>query len=510
MAAVVCAWLRNDLRAHDSPVLQGAAALARQRGLPALPVYVLDPRHFQRTSHGTLKTGPFRALFLLQALRALKRRLRGLGSDLLVRIGRPEVVLPPLLPSGSVLLTQQEVTSEELGVDGRLRSALAGGVEWEYRWGSTLFHKEDLPFHDDLRNAPDVFTSFKNKVEPELAARVNEVPSSYEGKRKPQSSIRVRPCLPEPAKGSLPLPALDPAELGFEPSWADLPYEEAVAEPTPHEGAALDFCGGEDTALERLKYYLWDSDLLATYFDTRNGMLGGDYSTKLAPWLALGCISPRRVFEQVREYEGARVANKSTYWVIFELVWRDFFRFFAAKHGDAIFWRGGVAGRAEGWRRNDKLFDLWARGCTGFPLVDANMRELLATGFMSNRGRQNVASFLALDLGLDWRRGADWFESYLVDYDVTANWGNWVHAAGLTTGRVNRFNVVRQSKMYDPDGAYLRHWLPELRRVPAPRIHEPWLLQEAELQRYGAEAYPQPCLDPARFRETGGGGRRRR
>ncbi|CAE8599572.1 unnamed protein product, partial [Polarella glacialis] len=119
-------------------------------------------------------------------------------------------------------------------------------------------------------------------------------------------------------------------------------------------------------------------------------------------------------------------------------------------------------------------------GRTGFPLVDANMRELRSTGWMSNRGRQIVASFLVLDLKVDWRRGADWFESCCIDYDVTSNWSNWLSAAGLTGGRVNHFNVLKQARQYDPDGQYVRHWLPELEHVDTHLVHEPWLMTPAE------------------------------
>ncbi|CAJ1435853.1 unnamed protein product [Effrenium voratum] len=283
----------------------------------------------------------------------------------------------------------------------------------EYCWGSTLFHRDDLPFKErDLRNAPDVFTVFKNQVEPEMAARVNEVPDSFRGGKKAKSDMKVRPCLPEPGAGSLPLPELGAGlefDLVFEPQWQDLPYPEQV-EPPEVEGAALHFEGGEEAALARLRHYLFDTDAVASYFDTRNGMLGPDYSTKLAPWLAHGCVSPGKVFEQIREYEKERVANKSTYWVLFELMWRDFYRFFAAKHGNKIFQLHGLGGGRAAWKSDKEAFQLWAEGRTGFPLVDANMRELRATGFMSNRGRQNVASFLALDMGLDWRDGAEWFE----------------------------------------------------------------------------------------------------
>jgi len=500
MAGVVCAWLRNDLRLHDSPVLQRAAVLAKEKGIPALPVYVIDPRLFQRTRRGTWKTGPFRALFLLQSLRVLRRRLCKVGSNLLVKVGRPEEVLPSLLGDGSYLLTQQEVTSEELAVDGGVREALGGRAVWEYCWGSTLFHKDDLPFRPDLSDAPDVFTTFKNAVEPELAARVNEVPGTFQGK-KTESKMRVRRCLPDVEEGSLPLPTdLEIPEV--ELAWADLPYSEAVEEPVPTEKAALQFVGGEEEALKRLKYYLWDTDFIAKYFDIRNGMLGGDYSTKLAAWLTLGCISPRKIFEEISRYEKARTSSKSTYWVLFELMWRDFFRFFAAKHGDGIFRRTAVAGGQRKWADDPQKFELWATGRTGYPLVDANMRELQATGFMSNRGRQNVASFLALDLDVDWRRGADLFESFLIDYDVTANWGNWLMAAGLGTGRVNRFNVIRQSKMYDEEGAYIRHWIPELAEVPTQFIHQPWMMSSSEREWFHAEAYPRPCVDPNKFRET--------
>eukprot|EP00435_Cladocopium_sp_Y103_P005393 s1754_g1.t2 len=473
--SVICAWLRNDLRVHDSPVLSRAAQLSKEQKLPVLPVYFFDPRQFQQTQFGTLKTGAFRALFLLQSVRVLKRRLRAIGSDLLIQVGKPEELLPKLLDKKSIVLTQEEVTSEELRVDNALRQSLkdaAGCEAFEYCWGSTLFHKDDLPFQKDLRDAPDVFTSFKNQVEPEMAARVNEVPDSFRGNKKSRSAMGVRACLPELRYGDLPLPSTGASldfELIFEPEWKDrclgdlhitagcevmvikrdrwrlvspgvsryndaylctvkevreagyravevdfdamgdgsmgslqcpassrlmksaddrfagqdLPYATPVDEPTLPETAAIQFQGGEeltfwghgDAALARLQYYLFESNHIAKYFETRNGMLGPDYSTKFAPWLAFGCLSPRKIFEQIREYEKQKVANKSTYWVLFELMWRDFFRFFAAKHGNQIFKLHGIAGGRD-WKSDMQLFQLWAEGQTGYPLVDANMREL--------------------------------------------------------------------------------------------------------------------------------------
>jgi hypothetical protein len=207
-----------------------------------------------------------------------------------------------------------------------------------------------------------------------------------------------------------------------------------------------------------VKHYLWDADRLGIYFETRNGMIGADYSSKFSPWLAHGCLSPRFIHAEVQRYEKERVANKSTYWLIFELIWRDFFKFFCLKHGNAVFQLGGTADKHWQWEGEGEAFERWRDGETGQPLVDANMRELKLTGFMSNRGRQNVASFLTQNLNVDWRLGAAYFEEALIDHDVTANWGNWMFAAGLSGGRVNKFNILKQSKDYDEQGDYCRLW----------------------------------------------------
>jgi deoxyribodipyrimidine photo-lyase len=169
------------------------------------------------------------------------------------------------------------------------------------------------------------------------------------------------------------------------------------------------------------------------------------------------------------------------------------------KHGDSIFFPGGTIGSNKEWKHHEKSFVAWVEGRTGFPLVDANMRELAATGFMSNRGRQNVCSFLALELNLDWRRGAEYFESILLDHDVHSNYGNWCAGAGMTGGRLNRFNIVKQSKDYDQHGEYVRLWLPELKDVPTQFIHEPWKMSSVQQKEYNCRIgvdYPNPIAMP--------------
>ncbi|MEE6467399.1 hypothetical protein FKM82_007227 [Ascaphus truei] len=284
-------------------------------------------------------------------------------------------------------------------------------------------------------------------------------------------------------------------EEGSIPTHEELGQQDPLTDPR----SAFPWSGGETRALQRLQHYFWDTNLVASYKDTRNGLIGTDYSTKFAPWLALGSISPRYIFEQIQKYEQERTANQSTYWVIFELLWRDYFRFVALKYGRRIFFLRGLQDKDVPWKKDLKLFDAWKEGRTGVPFVDANMRELAMTGFMSNRGRQNMASFLTKDLGIDWRMGAEWFEYLLVDYDVCSNYGNWLYSAGIGNDpRENRkFNMIKQGLDYDSNGDYIRLWVPELQQIKGGAVHTPWALSNASLEHANVslgETYPLPVV----------------
>ncbi|AGY58032.1 DASH family cryptochrome [Gloeobacter kilaueensis] len=468
MSETILIWYRNDLRLHDhEPIYR-----ALQQRAQVVPLYCFDPRAFGRTPHGFAKTGAHRARFLLQSVAALKDALEQLGSGLVVRLGEPEAVIPALVKelNISAVYYHQEVTSEERAVESALEIALKPlNVALRAFWGTTLFHLEDLPF--DVAQLPELFTDFRKRVE---------------------ESPTVREALPAPGQLSK-LPEVDPGALPTLATWG-------LEEPATDPRQVIEFTGGEPAGLARLDHYFWQANLLKNYKQTRNGMLGGDYSSKFSPWLAHGCLSPRRIYEQVRLYESQRLKNDSTYWLIFELLWRDFFRLVALKHGNRLFRASGLRGLVIDWQDDPERFERWRTGQTGFPLVDANLRELAATGYMSNRGRQNVASFLTKNLGIDWRQGAEWFESQLIDYDVTSNWGNWNYTAGVgNDARGFRFfNILKQARDYDPEGDYVKHWLPELAHVPAPKIHEPWKLLPVEQQRFGVRLgvdYPLPMVD---------------
>ena len=464
----VLVWFRNDLRVRDNESLFRAVEQAQT----IVPIYIFDERQFGTTRFGFKKTGAFRAKFLLESIANLKQSLQTLGSDLVIRIGKPEQILRELARelNAQAIFFSEESTDEELTVERNLKRALhEHRIKFHTAWQSTLYHKNDLPFA--IEHLPDVFTQFRKQVE---------------------KMSKVRPTFPAPKK----LNPLPPVERG------ELPTVEQLGLSTPNYDAraVLTFNGGEAEALKRLDDYFWKSDSLRRYKETRNGLLGANYSSKFSSWLANGSISPRTIYEEVKRYESERVSNESTYWLVFELMWRDYFRFLSLKYGNRIFKRGGIRNKPLALSQDEKKFQAWAEGRTGIPFIDANMRELSATGFMSNRGRQNVASFLVKDLKVDWRMGAEWFESLLVDYDVASNYGNWNYVAGIGNDpREDRyFNPLRQAAMYDPNGEYVRHWIPELRALPAPFIHEPYKLSEMEERLYGVELgkdYPRPIVE---------------
>ena len=222
-------------------------------------------------------------------------------------------------------------------------------------------------------------------------------------------------------------------------------------------------------------------------------------------YLSTGSLSPKKIYQELKKYENERGENKSTYWLFFELLWRDYFRLVGKKFGNAIFNAGGLLGKADKtWRIDENVFKLWSEAKTGVPFIDANMRELNSTGFMSNRGRQNVASFLVKDLKINWLMGAEWFESQLIDYDPCSNYCNWMYIAGVGSDpRENRyFNILNQAFRYDPSGEYIKLWLPELSQVPVEKIHRPDVLSTEEQKQFNVNIgtnYPKAVIDTAKW-----------
>ena len=472
----VILWFRQDLRLHDNEALTEAL----EHGDELIPVYIFDERVFmgKTRSFGLPKTDKFRAQFIIEAVQDLRESFQQRGSNLIVRVGKPEEILFDLARKYNTnwIFCNRERTEEEVGVQDALEEKLWSiGQEIRFSRGKMLYYTADLPF--PVTHTPDVFTHFRKEVE---------------------KYVKIRKILPTPGDVK---PCKSVIEIGEMPTITDFGHEAIDFEPR----AALQFKGGETAAIQRLEHYLWETDAVANYFETRNELLGEDYSTKFSPWLAQGCISPKLIYHEVERYQEKRTKNKSTYWVIFELLWRDFFRLMAKKNGNTIFQKGGPKGEFDPKLQDDmRLFNIWKEGRTGVPFIDANMREIAATGFMSNRGRQNVASFLVKDLHVNWQMGAEYFESILLDYDPASNWGNWNYIAGIGNDpRENRyFNILSQAKRYDSQGDYVKHWLPELENIPKEKIHRLDTLSSDEQSSFGIKLgaqYPKPMVNMSKW-----------
>ncbi len=421
-------WFTKDLRVRDNHSLMKAS----EENEMVIAAYCFDPRQFATTKYGFKKTEKYRAKFLIETIENLRQNLEKRNISLLVFYEKPEVIFPNLIKKYQIssVYCQREWTSEESQVFKNLHQKLPNCTFIEY-YDQFLFHPDDIPYND-FSNIPKIFTNFRKKVE--ANAEVRKCGATPEIQQK--SNL---------VENQTKIPRL--TDLGLEEFELD-------------ERTAFPFNGGEDAAEARLKNYFWETENLKNYKETRNGMLGEDYSSKFSAWLANGSLSPRYIYAEVKKFETEITANESTYWLVFELLWRDYFKYVSLKHGSKIFQLKGILEKDLNWNNDSEIFKKWINGKTEERFVNANMREIAATGFMSNRGRQNVNSYWAKELLQDWRMGAAYFESMLIDYDVHSNWGNWMYNSGVGNDpRDRKFNIKKQAERYDEDGKYQDTWL---------------------------------------------------
>lgn len=416
-------WFRNNLRLADNECIIRALDECDE----VLCVYIMETETWNASAELS-RISSIRAKFILESLDDLKSSIESVGGGIEFIQGQAVEEIPRLMESfdADICYAQKEDAWEETEVERLLSSQ----VNLVLTAGKGIWEDEDLPFAlDDL---PAVFSSFRRKVE---------------------KNMHIRSLLSSPEsmscswKSKTELPTL--TSLGFEECSKD-------------ERAVLDFKGGAKEAKKWMHQWIWERDCLKEYKETRNGLVGADYSSKLSPWLSTGCISAVEVYWEIKKYEDERVANDSTYWLFFELLWREFFRFVARRYGAQIFKRNGIKDSNEKMTLGDpKTFHRWKEGRTSNAFVNANMIELASTGWMSNRGRQNVASYLVHDLGQDWLAGARHFEEQLIDYDPCSNYGNWMYLGGVGNDpRPNRaFNLEKQAEYYDSDEKFRKLWL---------------------------------------------------
>ena len=431
--STVLLWLRNDLRLHDQPALHAACQLGAQQ---LLPVACL-PDVQATTLWGFARVGKHRRAWLANTLQNLLQRFQDLRSQLCILNQPAAIALPALARAvGATTIVCEDIAAPE--EQAEVTALRAAGLQVHTVWHSSLLHPQQLPW--PVQRLPAVFTPFRQQIE--------------------QAGLQAAAPLPPPA-------TLPPAPPGVPNEWLDDPTQTLAAfvETPPAADARSAFPylqgnlhGGESAALAHLHQYL-ERGLPQSYKRTRNGLVGLDYSSKWSPWLATGALSPRQAMAKLRQFEAEHGASDGSYWLWFELLWRDYFRFLHLQHGPALYRARGL-GPQRATPHDAQRFAAWCAGRTGQPLVDAAMRELAATGYLSNRLRQVAASYLVHDLACDWRAGAAWFEAQLLDYDVYSNQGNWLYIAGRGTdprgGR--RFDPSQQAATYDPDGTYQRLW----------------------------------------------------
>lgn len=420
-------WYTNDLRTRDSESLYNSM----QEEIPFLAVYVFDRDFFSQHQFGCRKIGKFRAQFLLESVKDLKKNLAQQNIPFLIRLAKTENVFKEISEEFEIvkIFCQEEWTREETELRAKIRQIIPFAV-WEQSYSQFLVHP--LFVFKMMGTIPMLFTTFRQKIEKNLLIR------------------------PEFESENLMYYKEDIVAESDEISLQDLVFEDLKKD----ERSAFPFSGGESEALNRLRSYFSETKNISRYKETRNGLAGTEYSSKFSAWLADGSLSAVTIYHETKKYENEFGSNDSTYWLIFELLWRDFFRYISLQHKDLIFRKSGIKRHSYFAENNAALIQKWKEGKTDSEFINANMLELKNTGWMSNRGRQNVASYFCKILKQDWRIGAAYFEEMLIDYDVHSNYGNWLYLAGVGNDNRDRiFNPEKQAELYDPNKEFRQLWL---------------------------------------------------
>jgi deoxyribodipyrimidine photo-lyase len=416
---------QNDLRLHDNRAFYEACKKSQK----LLVIYILEDKLFEDTKWNFPRASSSRLYFLYQSLEDLELSFVDRDSYLNIIKGSWREILTNLklkYDFEKVFLNDEISAEEKQNIN--LVKELFVNAEVEIYRDNSLIQFKNLEIEAD--QFPSSFTKFSNLA---------------------QKSMSRKRDFPYIKEYSIPTTIQLDNRIKISSLLSNLNYE-------PDPRTSFPFNGGESSGVARLHYYLEESQAIDNYKETRNGLLGSDYSSKLSPWFANGSLSMRYAYQAVENYEQEYTKNKSTYWLKFEFLWREFFRHLYRRFEEDFFLKKGM-NQIDFDFDNEKLND-WILANTGSDFIDANMKELNLTGFMSNRGRQNVSSYLIHDLKVDWRAGASYFESKLIDYDVYSNWGNWQYIAGLgATNQPHVFDIDFQRKRYDADSKYVFHWL---------------------------------------------------
>lgn len=438
-------WFRQDLRLHDNEAIEQAIRLADE----ILYVYIFDERVFLgNTKFGFPKTNSIRANFIKESIDDLKQSLNTNGAQLQLFLGKPEEIIFELAKKykTSWVFCNRERTFEELNVQDKLEKNLWSiGQEIIYSRGKLLYHTQDLPF--PIAHAPDSFTTFRKEVE---------------------KIVSIREPIPQPIN-------YKPLEIA---EYQEFDYQLLNLSQNNYST----FKGGESNGILKLKEILLEiSKLGSKQFNQVENI--GDFYSKLSPWLAQGCISPKLIYKELKDFESEFGSNDITYQFFIKLLWRDYYRLIGKKYEQKIFLNTKIFSNNSKIGKIDfVVFEKWQSGKTGIPIIDAIMSELNQTGYINKKCREIVSSFLIFELEINWQMGAEYFESQLIDYDVCSNWCNWNFIAHHP--KEYHLNVFRQAKSIDSEGKYVKLWLENFDNVPIEKIQTPFELSKEEIKKY--------------------------
>ncbi|BBN81598.1 cryptochrome DASH [Pseudoalteromonas sp. A25] len=429
-------WFTHDLRLTDN---HGINLLLTNHTEVAF-IYIVDPQWFRPINYQQRFMGAHRWRFLKSALEDLQNSLNSRGHYLYVQIGDPqESILRFVKDNGvkTIYVSKQFGTYEKHAVS--LLERRLENVHVHRVGNYTLFNENQI---NHVQVPLQSFSAFRKYVEQNKV----DIP-------KPTTAIESAwpaPLVLNNETNSKEFSAkLDVIEQQF----ISCKYNDKA------DGEATRFIGGEYHAINHVTAY-FSSSSPASYKQTRNELDGWNNSTKFSSYLALGNISPRYVWHTLKQYEKQRCKNDSTYWIGFELLWREYFQWLLAKNGRLFFLFKGNVSKRPLTSFYPQRFAKWCSGQTPYPLVNACMNQLNRTGYISNRARQIVASCLVNELAVDWRYGAAYFQKQLIDHDVASNWGNWQYIAGVGVdprgGR--HFDINKQTHIYDKNGLFITKW----------------------------------------------------
>ena len=398
----------SDLRIRDHEPLY----TANKTNNNIIHIFIWDYKWDDKTSNDILIMGKYKKQFLKESLQNLSDNLNKINIHLNIYYGNPDIIITDLIDKYKI---QNIYTYQDINIP------INATAKIHYFWNNTMYHISDLPFTID--NIPNSFTDFKKQIK--IRARKEFFTQTN------NKSIKL--------DGSIKINDID----------IDIPQTELLIK------------GGEDNGWEYLKILL-RSNNISNYKQDRNNFIS---TCDLSPWLDFGCLSAKSIFYQLKMYEKNKHKNNSTYLFWSDLLLRDYYKFKSIKLKNNLFEKNGISNKTYNYSNNKVSFDKWINGQTGIPLIDAFMIQIKNTGFISNKGRLIISSFLVNDLNLEWTLGAEYFNKMLINSEITYNYSLWHYIAGIGNISDNSiyFNPIKQCQLYDKNCNFIKEWIPELK-----------------------------------------------